>query len=145
MIWQSCVALLTFSEPDSNLFRKNWRMCFESARNTKSSGNFYNIWIQLRHIPTCYWECGDSIYWYVCLQLNEAGEVTNQEIAKELCLPPVKLHCSSKPTQLLLTAKKVTILILYFTDLYNILLILPPPSKNPHRVDVLCSHHAVIH
>jgi len=30
-------------------------------------------------------------------QLNEAGAVTNQEIAKELCLPPVKLHCSSEP------------------------------------------------
>ena len=26
--------------------------------------------------------------------LNEAGSIKNTEIAKELCLPPVKLHCS---------------------------------------------------
>lgn len=29
--------------------------------------------------------------------LEEAGQIKNTEIAKELCLPPVKLHCSSKP------------------------------------------------
>jgi len=29
------------------------------------------------------------------LSLEEAGEIKNTEIAKELCLPPVKLHCSS--------------------------------------------------
>ncbi|KAF9535111.1 NifU-like N terminal domain-containing protein [Crepidotus variabilis] len=28
------------------------------------------------------------------LSLNEAGKIKNTEIAKELCLPPVKLHCS---------------------------------------------------
>ncbi|CAK9783513.1 FeS cluster assembly scaffold IscU [Cutaneotrichosporon oleaginosum] len=28
------------------------------------------------------------------LSLEEAGKVKNTEIAKELCLPPVKLHCS---------------------------------------------------
>ncbi|KAL9712800.1 iron-binding protein [Leucoagaricus gongylophorus] len=28
------------------------------------------------------------------LSLEEAGEIKNTEIAKELCLPPVKLHCS---------------------------------------------------
>lgn len=27
--------------------------------------------------------------------LDEAGSIKNTEIAKELCLPPVKLHCSS--------------------------------------------------
>lgn len=30
------------------------------------------------------------------LSLDEAGQIKNTEIAKELCLPPVKLHCSSK-------------------------------------------------
>lgn len=30
------------------------------------------------------------------LSLDEAGSIKNTEIAKELCLPPVKLHCSSK-------------------------------------------------
>lgn len=30
------------------------------------------------------------------LSLEEAGKIKNTEIAKELCLPPVKLHCSSK-------------------------------------------------
>lgn len=29
-------------------------------------------------------------------QLEDAQKVKNQEIAKELSLPPVKLHCSSK-------------------------------------------------
>ena len=28
-------------------------------------------------------------------QLDDAGEITNTTIAKELSLPPVKLHCSS--------------------------------------------------
>jgi NifU-like protein involved in Fe-S cluster formation len=30
------------------------------------------------------------------LHLDEAVKIKNTEIAKELCLPPVKLHCSSK-------------------------------------------------
>ena len=30
------------------------------------------------------------------LSLEEAEKIKNTEIAKELCLPPVKLHCSSK-------------------------------------------------
>lgn len=29
------------------------------------------------------------------LSLDEAGKIKNTEIAKELSLPPVKLHCSS--------------------------------------------------
>ena len=28
--------------------------------------------------------------------LEEASQIKNTEIAKELCLPPVKLHCSSQ-------------------------------------------------
>lgn len=32
------------------------------------------------------------------LSLEEAEKIKNTEIAKELCLPPVKLHCSSKST-----------------------------------------------
>jgi NifU-like protein involved in Fe-S cluster formation len=28
------------------------------------------------------------------LTLEDAGKIKNTEIAKELCLPPVKLHCS---------------------------------------------------
>jgi len=28
------------------------------------------------------------------MTLEEAGKIRNTEIAKELCLPPVKLHCS---------------------------------------------------
>ena len=30
------------------------------------------------------------------LSLEEAEKIKNTEIAKELCLPPVKLHCSSE-------------------------------------------------
>ena len=30
------------------------------------------------------------------MSLEEAGKIRNTEIAKELSLPPVKLHCSSK-------------------------------------------------
>ena len=29
-------------------------------------------------------------------QVNEASDIKNTDIAKELSLPPVKLHCSSK-------------------------------------------------
>lgn len=29
------------------------------------------------------------------MTLEEAGKIKNTDIAKELCLPPVKLHCSS--------------------------------------------------
>lgn len=28
------------------------------------------------------------------MSLDEAGKIRNTQIAKELCLPPVKLHCS---------------------------------------------------
>jgi len=31
--------------------------------------------------------------------LDEAGGIKNADIAKELSLPPVKLHCSSKQWQ----------------------------------------------
>ena len=37
-----------------------------------------------------------SVHVSSCFQINEAGKIKNQDIAKELCLPPVKLHCSSK-------------------------------------------------
>jgi iron-sulfur cluster assembly enzyme ISCU, mitochondrial len=30
------------------------------------------------------------------LNIEDAAKIKNTEIAKELCLPPVKLHCSSK-------------------------------------------------
>lgn len=30
------------------------------------------------------------------MTLEEAGKIRNQDIAKELSLPPVKLHCSSE-------------------------------------------------
>lgn len=45
--------------------------------------------------------CGSAIAssslateWIKGRNIKEAGEVTNSAIAKELCLPPVKLHCS---------------------------------------------------
>lgn len=40
----------------------------------------------------CYWRY--SVYF--SFQVDEALTIKNTDIAKELCLPPVKLHCSSK-------------------------------------------------
>lgn len=46
--------------------------------------------------------CGSAIAssslateWVKGKTLDEAGKLKNSDIAKELCLPPVKLHCSS--------------------------------------------------
>ena len=46
--------------------------------------------------------CGSAIAssslateWVKGKSLDEAGKIKNSDIAKELCLPPVKLHCSS--------------------------------------------------
>jgi hypothetical protein len=38
----------------------------------------------------------DLIVIFVYLQVTEATDIKNTDIAKELSLPPVKLHCSSK-------------------------------------------------
>merc|ERR1719328_221649 len=45
--------------------------------------------------------CGSAIAssslateWIKGKSLTEAGKIKNSDIAKELCLPPVKLHCS---------------------------------------------------
>lgn len=35
-------------------------------------------------------------YVLTAFQVDEALKIKNTDIAKELCLPPVKLHCSSK-------------------------------------------------
>lgn len=47
--------------------------------------------------------CGSAIAssslateWVKGKTLDQAGSLKNTDIAKELCLPPVKLHCSSK-------------------------------------------------
>ena len=40
----------------------------------------------------------DWILSFFSFQLDQAGSIRNSDIAKELCLPPVKLHCSSKFT-----------------------------------------------
>lgn len=38
------------------------------------------------------------------LQVDDALKIKNTDIAKELCLPPVKLHCSSKFTVVINTS-----------------------------------------
>lgn len=47
--------------------------------------------------------CGSAIAssslateWVKGKTLDQAGTIKNTDIAKELCLPPVKLHCSSE-------------------------------------------------
>lgn len=47
--------------------------------------------------------CGSAIAssslateWVKGKTIDEAGKLKNSDIAQELCLPPVKLHCSSK-------------------------------------------------
>ena len=51
--------------------------------------------------------CGSAIAssslateWVKGKTLEEAATIRNSDIAKELCLPPVKLHCSSKASRL---------------------------------------------
>ena len=44
------------------------------------------------------------------LSLEEAEKIKNTEIAKELCLPPVKLHCSSKSRRSMSSAHTSNIL-----------------------------------
>ena len=41
------------------------------------------------------------------LSLEEAGKIKNTEIAKELCLPPVKLHCSSPCSLITIPLRRV--------------------------------------
>ena len=36
----------------------------------------------------------DFVTWMNFIVLFQAGSIRNSDIAKELCLPPVKLHCS---------------------------------------------------
>ncbi|CAG8761356.1 6239_t:CDS:2, partial [Cetraspora pellucida] len=40
------------------------------------------------------------------MSLDEASQIRNTEIAKELCLPPVKLHCSMLAEDAIKTASK---------------------------------------
>lgn len=44
------------------------------------------------------------------LSLEEAGQIKNTEIAKELSLPPVKLHCSSKSQTFLLSSLSLVLI-----------------------------------
>jgi iron-sulfur cluster assembly enzyme ISCU, mitochondrial len=46
------------------------------------------------------------------MSLEEAGKIRNTEIAKELCLPPVKLHCSSKSLNYIHINSNCTLIII---------------------------------
>ena len=46
------------------------------------------------------------------MTLEQAGAIKNTEIAKELCLPPVKLHCSSSSCPLCLPASTCLLLLI---------------------------------
>lgn len=54
--------------------------------------------------------CGSAIAssslateWVKGKTLDEAGKLKNSDIAKELCLPPVKLHCSSEYIEIMVS------------------------------------------
>ena len=51
------------------------------------------------------------------LQMDEALTIKNTDIAKELCLPPVKLHCSSRFLVYLTTFKIIVIIVHTFNNL----------------------------
>lgn len=62
--------------------------------------------------------CGSAIAssslateWVKGKTIAEAGKLKNSDIAKELCLPPVKLHCSSKYS-CILNQTKLSVIIL---------------------------------
>lgn len=67
--------------------------------------------------------CGSAIAssslateWVKGKTIDEAGKLKNSDIAKELCLPPVKLHCSSMYNLILLRLSNIkTQIILIFT------------------------------
>lgn len=48
------------------------------------------------------------------LSLDEAGKIKNTEIAKELCLPPVKLHCSSMLRPRIPPIRFVSLIVILF-------------------------------
>ena len=50
------------------------------------------------------------------MTLEDAGSIKNTEIAKELCLPPVKLHCSSKFFFVLLVL--IWVFVVFFVCLF---------------------------
>lgn len=63
---------------------------------------FLHFFLGYRYIEKCLVNY-KVLYWFQIIiilsgiwQLEDAQKVKNQEIAKELSLPPVKLHCSSK-------------------------------------------------
>lgn len=67
--------------------------------------------------------CGSAIAssslateWVKGKTLDQAGSLKNTDIAKELCLPPVKLHCSSK----IACIADVIFLLNYFFDVFSV-------------------------
>lgn len=47
------------------------------------------------------------------MTLDEAGAIKNTEIAKELCLPPVKLHCSSEFFSFFASSNRTSLLTMH--------------------------------
>lgn len=58
-----------------------------------------------------------SWFYHLILQIDDASNIKNTDIAKELCLPPVKLHCSS--TVLFYKKKLKNIYLLQSSFVYN--------------------------
>ena len=87
---------------------------------------------------------GDLQILFLFFQLDDAVKIKNTDIAKELCLPPVKLHCSSKSIKegegnllILIGEGKwhryyknfFSYCCLFFLNLVHIILLYPPQTK----------------
>lgn len=81
--------------------------CFQLTGHWVGEGEIgESLWLRPLHEFTVWSHCTTYLFseaflptfqWSLFhVQIDEALKIKNTEIAKELCLPPVKLHCSSK-------------------------------------------------
>lgn len=74
--------------------------CFQLPGYWVDQGQICECSLSRPHNPVWLYIIQFSVFWgnivVFSFQVDEASTIRNTDIAKELCLPPVKLHCSSK-------------------------------------------------